>query len=54
MQNYIKELKFYSNNDFAFLEVHNKELFLKNALVLKEIVELLQITSLPKTLQINF
>ncbi|EIE2823659.1 restriction endonuclease subunit S, partial [Campylobacter jejuni] len=33
-------LKFYSNNDFAFLEVHNKELFLKNALVLKEIVEL--------------
>ncbi len=40
MQNYIKELKFYSNNDFAFLEVHNKELFLKNALVLKEIVEL--------------
>ncbi|EJD9678150.1 N-6 DNA methylase, partial [Campylobacter coli] len=29
-----------SNNDFAFLEVHNKELFLKNALVLKEIVEL--------------
>ncbi|EAL6990455.1 SAM-dependent DNA methyltransferase, partial [Campylobacter jejuni] len=32
--------KFYSNNDFAFLEVHNKELFLKNALVLKEIVEL--------------
>lgn len=40
MQNYIKELKFYSNNDFAFLEVHNKELFLKNALILKEIVEL--------------
>ncbi|MFK0462801.1 restriction endonuclease subunit S [Campylobacter jejuni] len=40
MQNYIKELKFYSNNDFAFLEVHNKELFLKNAIVLKEIVEL--------------
>ncbi|MFX3626407.1 N-6 DNA methylase [Campylobacter sp. LH-2024] len=40
MQNYIKELKFYSNNDFAFLEVHNKELFLKNALVLKEVVEL--------------
>lgn len=40
MQNYIKELKFYSNNDFAFLEVHNKELFLKNALVLVEIIEL--------------
>lgn len=40
MKNYIKELKFYSNNDFAFLEVHNKELFLKNALVLREVVEL--------------
>ncbi|MWV62510.1 N-6 DNA methylase [Helicobacter saguini] len=39
MQNYIKQLKFYSNNDFAFLEVHNKELFLKNALVLKEVLE---------------
>lgn len=39
MQNYIMQLKFYSNNDFAFLEVHNKELFLKNALVLKEVVK---------------
>ena len=40
IQKHIKELKFYSNNDFAFLEVHNKELFLQNALVLKEIIEL--------------
>ena len=40
IQRHIKELKFYSNNDFAFLEVHNKELFLQNALVLKEIIEL--------------
>lgn len=40
IQKHIKELKFYSNNDFAFLEVHNKELFLQNAIVLKEIIEL--------------
>ena len=40
IQRHIKELKFYSNNDFAFLEVHNEELFLQNALVLKEIIEL--------------
>ncbi|STQ86840.1 type II restriction-modification enzyme [Helicobacter muridarum] len=40
MKEHIKKLKFYSNNDFAFLEVHNKELFLKNALVLKEVVGL--------------
>lgn len=42
IKDYIKELKFYSNNDFAFLEVHNRELFLKNALVLKDIIELFQ------------
>lgn len=40
IQKHIKELKFYSNNDFAFLEVHNKELFLQNAIVLKEIIKL--------------
>ncbi len=40
VKGFINELKFYSNNDFAFLEVHNKELFLQNAIVLKEIIEL--------------
>jgi type I restriction-modification system DNA methylase subunit len=36
------ELKYYSNNDFAFIDVHNKNLFLQNAQVLIKIVEMLQ------------
>lgn len=42
IQKRIKELKFYSNNDFAFLEVHNKDLFYKNALVLVAVVRLFE------------
>lgn len=34
--------KFYSNNEFAFKEVHNEKLFLENAKVLNEILRLLQ------------
>lgn len=37
-----RELKFFSNNDFSFIDVHNKKLFLKNSQVLSEIVELFQ------------
>ena len=40
VNDFIKRLKFYSNNDFAFLEVHNEELFYQNALVLVDIVNL--------------
>ncbi|MBQ9182866.1 MAG: restriction endonuclease subunit S [Neisseriaceae bacterium] len=40
VNDFIKRLKFYSNNDFAFLEVHNEELFYKNGLILVEIVKL--------------
>lgn len=39
---YFRVLKFYTNNDFAFLDVHNKELFVQNAVILKEIVQMLQ------------
>lgn len=39
---YFKKLKFFTNNDFAFIEVHNEDLFKKNAAVLLEIVEMLQ------------
>ncbi|MCD4696394.1 MAG: N-6 DNA methylase, partial [Bacteroidales bacterium] len=35
-------LKYYSNNEFAFKEVHNEKLFLENAKVLNEILTLLQ------------
>lgn len=37
-----RALKFYTNNDFAFKEVHNKKLFEQNAQVVKEVVELFQ------------
>ena len=39
---YFKQLKFYSNNAFAFLDVHNENLFLQNAIILKEVVQMLQ------------
>lgn len=38
----IKMLKFYTNNDFAFKDVHNEELFLKNGKILVEVVQLFQ------------
>ena len=39
---YFTQLKFYSNNPFAFLDVHNEKLFFQNAVILKEIVQMLQ------------
>ena len=42
MHEFLRQLKFYSHSDFSFLEVHNKDLFIKNAAVLKEVVELFQ------------
>ncbi len=42
MQEFIRQLKFYSHSDFSFLEVHNKELFLQNGEVLKAIVKLFE------------
>lgn len=35
----IRILKFYSNNDFSFKDVHNEELFLQNGKVLVEVVQ---------------
>ncbi|MBW1615636.1 MAG: N-6 DNA methylase [Deltaproteobacteria bacterium] len=37
-----KELKYYTNNEFAFKEVHNKKLFIQNARVLVEVIKLIQ------------
>jgi type I restriction enzyme M protein len=37
-----RQQKFYSNNEFAFKEVHNQKLFLENAKALNEIIMLLQ------------
>lgn len=38
----IKFLKFYSNNDFAFKDVHNEELFYQNGKVVVEMVQLFE------------
>lgn len=38
----IHELKFFSNNDFAFIDVHNEHLFYQNAVILRKIVMMLE------------
>ncbi|MBQ3627198.1 MAG: SAM-dependent DNA methyltransferase, partial [Synergistaceae bacterium] len=38
----IRKLKFYSNNDFAFKDVHNEELFYQNGRILVEMVQLFE------------
>jgi type I restriction enzyme M protein len=40
--NYFRQLKFYTNNDFAFLDVHNEHLFYQNAEILLKIIKMLQ------------
>ena len=42
LQKTIRILKFYSNNDFAFKDVHNEQLFYQNGKILVEVVELFQ------------
>lgn len=38
----LRILKFYSNNDFAFKDVHNEELFYQNGKILVEVVQLFE------------
>ena len=42
LQETIRKLKFFSNNDFAFKDVHNEELFLQNSKILVEMVQLFE------------
>lgn len=42
IQKYFRDLKFFSNNAFSFINVHNERLFNKNAKVLVEIVQMWQ------------
>jgi len=42
IQDFFKELKFFTNNDFAFVDVHNETLFYQNFDVLLKIVKMLQ------------
>lgn len=39
---YFRQLKFFTNNDFSFLDVHNETLFRQNAIILKKIVQMLE------------
>ena len=39
---YFRALKFFSDNDFSFISVHNKRLFEQNAAILLKIVKMLQ------------
>lgn len=42
IQDYFRKLKFFTNNAFAFMDVHNEKLFHKNAKVLLEILQMWQ------------
>lgn len=46
IKSYFKQLKFFTNNDFAFIDVHNERLFYENADVLIDIVRLFQDTKI--------
>lgn len=39
---YFRELKFFTNNDFAFIDVHNEELFKQNSEILLKMVKMFQ------------
>ena len=39
---YFRQLKFYTNSDFAFIDVHNESLFFQNSVILLKIIRMLQ------------
>lgn len=49
-----RKLKFYSNSDFAFKDVHNEELFLQNGKILVEVVKLFENLKLFKNYKIDY
>ena len=42
IKKYFHELKYYNNNPFAFLDVHNEELFFQNAIILTDVISMIQ------------
>lgn len=42
VKEYLKQLKFFTNNDFAFIDVHNEKLFYQNFEVLLKISKMIQ------------
>ncbi len=51
---YFRQLKFFTNNDFAFIDVHNEHLFYQNSAVLLKIVKMLQDIKLKTETQNQF
>lgn len=39
---YFRALKFFSDNDFSFISVHNEKLFRQNAIILRKIIKMFQ------------
>lgn len=51
---HIRSLKFFTNNDFAFIDVHNEHLFYQNSEVLLKMVQMLQDIKLKTDTQNQF
>ena len=51
---YFRQLKFFTNNDFAFIDVHNEHLFYQNAEVLRKVVIMLEDIKLKTETQNQF
>lgn len=54
IKSYFRQLKFFTNNDFAFIDVHNERLFYENAEVLIDIVRLFQDTKVTSSSKNQF
>ena len=42
IESIFRDIKYYTNNEFAFKEVHNKELFEQNSRILNEVIKMFQ------------
>ena len=54
IKRYFRKLKYFNNNPFAFLDVHNEQLFYKNAVILKDTISMLQDIYLTKNTNNQF
>lgn len=54
IKRYFRKLKYFNNNPFAFLDVHNEQLFYKNAVILKDTISMLQDIYLTKNMDNQF
>lgn len=54
IKRYFRKLKYFNNNPFAFLDVHNEQLFYKNAVILKDAISMLQDIYLTKNTDNQF